>query len=329
MPDKVRINSDAPLGYEENTSARLERARQERAVVSDLWLSFLHRMFIGQNGIRPGWRLLLYAAMTGVILLALAQIAQRIHPDMWSQTWLLAASESLTLIAALAAAWIMSRIEHRPLGAYGLPALPASWRRFWAGTAWGIASLSLLMLTLRGLGAFYFGGPAGNAARTAIAAALYALLFVVVGFSEEFLLRGYAQFTLAQAIGFWPSAGLLSIAFGVIHLRNGGEGWLGIITATLFGLFFAFTLRRTGTLWFAVGVHAAWDWGQSYLYSVPDSGILLPGHMLNSSIHGPAWLTGGSVGPEGSVLALILIALIWLVLHRRYPEVKYQTASGC
>jgi hypothetical protein len=56
------------------------------------------------------------------------------------------------------------------------------------------------------------------------------------------------------------------------------------------------------------------------LYSVPDSGGMVTGHLLNSSFHGSRWLTGGSVGPEGSVLVFVVIALMWLVFDRLYPR---------
>jgi hypothetical protein len=90
------------------------------------------------------------------------------------------------------------------------------------------------------------------------------------------------------------------------------------------GFFFCLTLRRTGDLWWAVGFHMSWDWGESYLYSVPDSGTMLPGHLLNSSFHGPAWLTGGSVGPEGSYLVFVVLAALWVLFDRVYPGVKSQ-----
>ncbi len=96
-----------------------------------------------------------------------------------------------------------------------------------------------------------------------------------------------------------------------------------MLAAALIGFFFCLTLRRTGNLWFAVGFHAAWDWGESFLYSVPDSGEMVTGHLLKSSFHGSTWLTGGSVGPEGSVLVFILIALLWVAFNRLYPDVKY------
>jgi uncharacterized protein len=139
-----------------------------------------------------------------------------------------------------------------------------------------------------------------------------------VGLFEEFLLRGYSQFTLTRGVGFWPAALALSCAFGLIHLKNDEEHWPGLLAAAFIGLFFCLTLRRTGNLWFAVGFHAAWDWGETFFYSVPDSGMTAPGHLLSSSLHGPAWLSGGSVGPEGSILCFLVIALVWILFAKIY-----------
>jgi hypothetical protein len=71
-------------------------------------------------------------------------------------------------------------------------------------------------------------------------------------------------------------------------------------------------------------MHASWDWGESFLYSVPDSGQVATGHLLSSSFHGSRWLTGGSVGPEGSVFVFVVIALLWLIFDRVYPPPKRQ-----
>ena len=60
-------------------------------------------------------------------------------------------------------------------------------------------------------------------------------------------------------------------------------------------------------------------------HPVPDSGSMVTGHLLRSSLHGSRWLTGGSVGPEGSLLFFAVIALTWMAFDRMYPEVKYQT----
>jgi hypothetical protein len=190
--------------------------------------------------------------------------------------------------------------------------------------AWGFASITLLLAALYGSRAFDPGNLALHGIRIVKFAAFWAVMFLLVGLFEEFLLRGYSQFTLTRVIGFWPSAVLLSCAFGLIHLQNAGEQWTGLLAAAVIGFFFCLTLRRTGTLWFAVGFHAAWDWGETFFYSVPDSGTLFPGHLLKSSIHGPRWITGGAVGPEGSVLCFVVIAVVWVAFEKTYPDVKFR-----
>ena len=129
----------------------------------------------------------------------------------------------------------------------------------------------------------------------------YAVLFLLTGFFEDFLMRGYSQWVLSQGMNFWPAAALLSVSFGYIHGANPGEAKTGLVAAGLIGFFLCLTLRRTGDLWWAVGFHMAWDWGESYLYSVPDSGTLLPGHLLNSSF-ARSRLADGRLGWAGRKL---------------------------
>ena len=151
-----------------------------------------------------------------------------------------------------------------------------SGKLFWEGAVWGLAAITLLLVALRIAHAFYFGQVVLHGVRVFRFAAFWAVYFVVVGIFEESLVRGYALFTLARAWGFWPAAVALSLVFGAIHMRNPGETWVGLVGVVAIGMFFCLTLYRTGSLWFAVGFHAFWDWGQTFLYSVPDSGTVEP-----------------------------------------------------
>jgi len=189
---------------------------------------------------------------------------------------------------------------------------------FWTGLCWGFAAISLLIGALYGLHGFAFGHVVLHGYRLMRFVAFWAIFFLVVGLFEEFLFRGYAQFTLSRGVGFWPAAIALSSVFGLVHRGNTGEHWKGLLAAALIGFFFCLTLRRTGTLWFAVGFHAAWDWGETFFYSVPDSGMPARGHLLSSSPQGQDWLSGGSVGPEGSVLCFLVIGLVWVIFDRTY-----------
>jgi uncharacterized protein len=297
-------------------------ARGSTLVPSSPFEVWVQKIFIGPDGIRPIWRLVFYLLTFLVLRFCLRAFIYYAWPDT-GVLWLQAGVELGLAIVALLPALLMSRIEHRPFAHYGLPLRNAFGKLFWAGILWGFGSITILLLALHGANAFDFGGFALHGVRALKFAVFWGLFFLIVGFYEEFFTRGYTQFTLTHSVGFWPAAVLLSASFGVLHLANPGESWVGILGAVLIGFFFCLTLRRTGNLWFAIGFHASWDWGESYFYSVPDSGGMAPGHLLHSNFHGPTWLTGGSVGPEGSVLLFVLLIVLWVVFDRVYPEVKY------
>jgi uncharacterized protein len=137
--------------------------------------------------------------------------------------------------------------------------------------------------------------------------------FIMVGITEEALYRGYLQATLTRGIGFWPAAIGLSLLFGAAHLQNAGETVPGIIGVILHGLFYCLLLRLSGSLWLGIGFHAAWNWAQSYLYGTAQSGHLMQGHLFVTQASGDALISGGSAGPEGSLLGLPVEAIGLLV----------------
>jgi len=286
--------------------------------------SGIRRVFVGPHGIRAGWRFALYLVMVVAVGAALAFLLQGWHPQGAARLWRGLVSEFCLFLAVLIPAFVMASVEKRPCGDYGLPTHGAFGKFFWVGTLWGVVAISVLLGAMRGVHAFYFGHLALHGLRILKFAFFWGLFFLLVGCFEEFLFRGYTQFTLTTGISFWPTAVLLSALFGRIHLENQGEAWVGALSAGLIGFFFCLTLRRTGTLWFAVGFHSSFDWGETFLYSVPNSGNVFPGHLLSSSLQGPKWLSGGSVGPEGSVFVFVLIAALWLAFDRMYPEVRYR-----
>ena len=316
---KTRFMIDPESNQQNDSAASSAPGESSPAFAAAAAPSYVRTLFLGPDGLRPGWGFLFY----GVTFFALQSF---VAAAAWSRDlgasglWSMMLEEFGNFISALIPSIVLARVERRQWGAYGLPLRLNFVRRFFIGIVWGFVAISLLMVTLSELHCFAFGHIVLHGARIARFAAFWAVMFLLVGLFEEFLLRGYSQFTLTRGIGFWPAALTLSCAFGLVHLRNGGEQWPGILAAAFIGLFFCLTLQRTGNLWFAVGFHAAWDWGETFFYSVPDSGMVSPGHLLSSSLRGPQWLSGGSVGPEGSVLCFVVIALVWISFDRIYPR---------
>jgi len=291
-------------------------------------------IFVGPNGLRAGWRLLIFVVLVGVLLGAFVLIRAggvqgfreaRKHAGQITVTPLLMFKvEGIAFLLLCIATLIMGKIEHRKFSEYGLSLRQALRKEFWFGLLLGFGAISGTLLTMFLLHGFRVTGLALHG--TAILSSLlgWGIAFLAVGLFEEFSDRGYLQYTLASGIGFWPAAFVTSGWFALGHVFNPNENAVGCVAVVMFGLLLCLFLRRTGNLWCAVGFHLGYDWGQMF-YGVPDSGIVPYHNLLHSTLNGPRWLTGGIVGPEASVLTPIALLVVALVFSRYYRENRYQT----
>lgn len=290
-------------------------------------------VFFNPRGPRAGWRLLIFTAIIGGIggafYLAVRPLLSAPPPPARDDLQRLlplfqGIGDLVVFLFVLLVSWLMSLLEKRKVGDYGLPAKGSALRQMLSGyILWGFLPLTLNLLAMRALGVFYFGHLGLHGIQILTWGLLWGFCFLMVAIFEEFFFRGYALYTLADGIGFWPAAIIMALIFGRAHMGNGGETYIGIVGTILFAVFASATLWRTGNLWLAVGAHAGWDWGQSFFYGVNDSGLQAPGHLLDSHVQGPIWLTGGSVGPEGSIVTLIFLILMtttFLLIYRDRKE---------
>jgi hypothetical protein len=287
--------------------------------------STLRKIFTGPNGIRAGWRLLIFIAIVFAIGTLIRLIrghheSKQPNLDMPGLT-IIREWASFAIIAF--AAWIMSRIEKQPWGNYGMPLRKAFRSHFWIGGLFGFVALSCVMGTLHLTHCYYIESVALHGLEIWKYAALWIIAFVGVGFFEEFLFRGYFQYTLASGINFWPAAVVTAGVFTLAHYVNPGETFLGLTDVFLFGILACFMWWRTGNMWLAVGFHAFWDWGLSYFYSVPDSGVPALGHLFNIRVQGPSWLSGGSAGPEGSAINIVFDILYFIIIAVAFPRRQF------
>jgi len=291
------------------------------------------QIFVGPNGLRAGWRMLMFIALVAILLGGFVLIRAG-GPEAFREQYrnqgqvtitplLMAGSEAFTLLFLCIAALAMGKLERRKFGEYGLPLRLALRKDFWVGSLTGFLAISGTLLTIFLLHGFRITGLAIHG--TAILSSLFGwgIAFLLAGLVEEFLFRGYIQYTLTSGIGFWPAAFVMSGLFGLGHFFNSHESARGSETVVLFGLLLCLFLRRTGNLWCAVGFHLGYDWGQMF-YGVPDSGIVPYHNLLSSTFSGPQWLTGGAVGPEASFLTPLALLVVAVIFSRYHPETRYQ-----
>jgi membrane protease YdiL (CAAX protease family) len=130
----------------------------------------------------------------------------------------------------------------------------------------------------------------------------------------------------AEGSGFWQASWVTSTLFGFVHTGNGGENWIGIFAAAAIGFVFCVSVRVTGSAWWAIGCHASWDWAETYFYGAADSGNVATGHYMTTSPVGNVFWSGGSDGPEGSVLVLAVIVALMAVVVAVYGRGKTEPA---
>lgn len=291
------------------------------------------RVFIGPNGLRAGWRLLIFLLM----LVAMGAIARTIiirflipagfAPEKFTP-WSVAVQDAIFIFIITVAAWVMSKIEGRKIGQYGLPFRQGLAKQLRLGLWIGLLATSGTLLVIYLLHGVRLTSSAIRGTTILAWAAAWGGAFLLSAIAEEFLFRGYAQFTLTTGVGFWPSAVLLSGLFGLGHITNPGETILGSLSVVSFGLLLCLFLRRTGTLWCAVGFHMGYDWGQTFLYGVPNSGLAPSDSLFRAVFSGPRWLTGGTVGPEASVICPLVLAIVAILFSLKYRETRYQAISS-
>ncbi len=329
----------------------------------------LHWAFMGDQGLRAGWSAALFIILALLFLGTLGFVAMAIFGNHHLAStgsfspFKAIVGEAIQILGFLGAGALVALIERRRVMDYNLTG-PHRFVHFLSGMAAGFASISALVGALAWGGWIRFGPLELSGAQIFSYAALWAMAFLLTGFSEEGSFRCFLQFTFARGINFWWALGtvgaicvylllrgsgngiwgvyfaaLLGLApclwlhlkkvegsnfwqaawvtstlFGFVHTGNGGENWIGIFAAAVIGFIFCVSIRLTGSAWWAIGCHAAWDWSESYFYGTADSGMVAQGHYLSTSPAGNVLWSGGADGPEGSLLVLGVLLLLLVAL---------------
>jgi hypothetical protein len=292
-------------------------------------------VFIGADGLRGGWRFVAFLAafifLEAVAFKLLAALTHNQDFEAFTAPDVLIA-EGVDIIVVLAVSYALARLERRGLEWFGFPLRFAFGTDFWTGTLFGGGMVSILFLAVFLSKGAAIQGLTMHGMAFVGWLALWIAAMMLVGISEELQFRGYPLAALTSGIGFWPAAIVLALIFGALHyfgkpMETVADG----LSVSILGLFTCFTVRRTGTLWFAIGFHAAFDFFALAFYGSPNTGnqgLPLENHLLDVTFAGPLWLTGGPQGLEASWLMFPLLVAAFFALHRMYPEKRFPKQPG-
>lgn len=192
---------------------------------------------------------------------------------------------------------------------------PGAGKELGGGLLTGFVLFCLVVLVVWLLGAMTFEGirPLGETQFWG-----WAALGVISGTYEEVLFRGILLRQLERLGGTWVALALSSFVFGAIHISNPDATWTGAIAIMLeAGILLGAAYLVTRRLWFAVGLHASWNFTQAWVFSVPVSGTGTPIGLISTRRDGPELLTGGQFGLEASMVAVVLVTIAGIYLLRR------------
>lgn len=140
---------------------------------------------------------------------------------------------------------------------------------------------------------------------------------------EEVIFRGILFRILDEDWGLWPALIVSALFFGGVHIGNqNATWWTSFAIAVEAGVLLGVVYHVTRSLWTCIGLHMSWNFLQGTVFGSPVSGMAPASSWLSPQFSGPAWLTGGNFGIEGSVLTVALslaLSLALLAAGRRRP----------
>ena len=278
------------------------------------------RMVFVDSQLRPFWRFLLSVIVVlfaitianTVVAMALALLHVRLSLPI---DYLVRAATML--VSVLAVFKLMTAaLEHKPLASMGLAFYPR-WRiDLGHGLALGAAMMLSVGLLDWALGLVHF---ALSSDRLVSGGFYWLILLAIAATNEAVIFRGYPFQRLVEAISPGGAVALSAVLFGLAHIENPHSTWISTANTMLAGVFLAVAYLRTRALWMPIGAHLTWNFVQAFILGLPVSGPRFEGSILVGRVTGADWLTGGSYGPEGGLLATVamIAGTIYLLLSKR------------
>ncbi len=294
-----------------------------------------------ERRLRAGWRLSLQALLQvvltaatacGALLLVRPQplVVQALNP---SSTWGLTAAELVEVGTVTLSVWLARRLlDKRPFAGLGLRLSSRTLPDLASGFCIALLTMGFIFMVEWSLGWLSVTGFAWQAepAQGVVGNTLAFLgIFVLVGWSEELMSRGYHLQTIASGLNLTWGLVLSSAIFGVLHLANPHATVISAAGIFLAGLFLAYAYIRTGQLWCSIGIHIGWNFFEGVVFGFPVSGLDVY-RLIRSTVSGPILWTGGPFGPEAGLVVVPAMLVGAAVIHlygRRYTNRETTSTS--
>lgn len=291
--------------------------------------SLLKWIFISplEPRLRAGWRLLLQAslqialtAFLGIIGFALVLLRGNLQADLGLLNSLpgLGLGELAELMTILLSVFVARRfLDKRSFASLGLKLGRQTWTDIGAGIGMTFIMMALIFAAEWSLGWLKVTGMAWNrepSASLLVNTALWLIVFIVVGWNEELMSRGYHLQTIASGMGIFWGLLISSGIFGLLHLGNPNATWLSAAGILLAGVLLGYAYIRTRQLWLPIGLHIGWNFFEGVVFGFPVSGLATY-RLAQTTVNGPVLWTGGAFGPEAGLIILPPIFLAMLLVH--------------
>ena len=257
--------------------------------------------------LRAGWRLLLQILLIGIINFILVGVIGILGIPKLSGKWGLLFRQIQELIVYASSIYIASRwLDRRSFESLGLKVGRQALFDLLAGIGIVLVQLGFIYGIMSSLGWLTFDGFAwefdapGTVLMTTL---LFFVIFLLVGWNEELLSRGYHLQTIASGLNMFCAVVISSAVFGLLHLDNPHATWVSTAGIFFAGVYQSYGYIRTRQLWLPIGLHVGWNFFEGVVFGFPVSGLDIYA-LTRIQVTGPVSWTGGAFGPEAGLILL-------------------------
>ena len=180
---------------------------------------------------------------------------------------------------------------------------------FLKGLAIGLVVMAATVLTIVAVGAAQLHSATGSVPVHFAYGVAWLTGEIIGAAGEELLFRGLILVLTSRLVGIRTAMVVSALAFSLVHGANPGASYIWMIRLGAAGLLLAYSVIRSGSLWWAIGYHAGWNFSSAPLFGAAGSGYIDQGHLITFLPTGSDVITGGAVGPEGSAIAFVAVVI--------------------